>query len=85
MSEAEYERLETLMSTCEGLRMMIRGAEEAALADIQFDELAAVLHNALDTAVVIADDYQCRAEKDSMELHIDDIGYDYEQEYREVI
>ena len=67
MSEAEYATLDHLESVCSGLRAMIRTAEEGALQDVQLGDLVSCLYTALDSAVVARDEYQSRAEAESLE------------------
>lgn len=67
MSEAEYATLDHLESVCSGLRAMIRTTEEGALQDVQLGDLVRCLYTALDSAVVARDEYQSRAEAESLE------------------
>ena len=67
MSEAEYATLDHLESVCSGLRAMIRTTEEGALQDVQLGDLVSCLYTALDSAVVVRDEYQSRAEAESLE------------------
>jgi replicative superfamily II helicase len=67
MSEAEYATLDHLESVCSGLRAMIRTTEEGALQDVQLGDLVSCLYMALDSAVVARDEYQSRAEAESLE------------------
>ena len=67
MSEAEYATLDHLESDCSGLRAMIRTTEEGALQDVQLGDLVSCLYTALDSAVVARDEYQSRAEAESLE------------------
>ncbi len=67
MSEAEYATLDHLESVCSGLRAMIRTTEEGALQDVQLGDLVSCLYTALDSAVVARDEYQSRAEAESLE------------------
>lgn len=67
MSEAEYAILDHLESVCRELQAMIRTTEKGALQDVQLDDLVSCLYTALDSAVVVCDEYQSRAESASLE------------------
>ena len=67
MSEAEYAILDHRESGGSGLRAMIRTTEEGALQDVQLGDLVSCLYTALDSAVVARDEYQSRAEAESLE------------------
>ena len=67
MSEAEYATLDHLESVCRELRAMIRTTEKGALQDVQLGDLVSCLYTALDSAVVVCDEYQSRAEAASLE------------------
>ena len=67
MSEAEYAILDHLESVCRELRTMIRTTEKGALQDVQLGDLVSCLYTALDSAVVVCDEYQSRAEAASLE------------------
>ena len=60
MSEAEYAILDHLESVCRELRTMIRTTEKGALQDVQLGDLVSCLYTALDSAVVVCDEYQSR-------------------------
>lgn len=70
MSEAEYAILDHLESVCRELRAMIRTTEKGALQDVQLGDLVSCLYTALDSAVVVCDEYQSRAEAASLERGI---------------
>lgn len=68
MSEAEYSHLDHLESVCRELRTMIQHHQEkGALQDVQLGDLVSCLYTALDSAVVVCDEYQSRAEAASLE------------------
>ena len=46
---------------------MIRTTEKGALHDVQLGDLVSCLYTALDSAVVVCDEYQSRAEAASLE------------------